>query len=77
MVSTLNGEISLEEGRGRLVVREPSNQNILSQFDRDGLKVYDQDNGDKEIVRGGKFPGDNGYGFAVAEEGTSIEEAFT
>lgn len=77
MVSTLNGEIALEEGRGRLVVREPSNDQILSIVDRDGLKVYDEDNGGKEIVRGGKFPGDNGYGFAVAEEGTSIEEAFT
>lgn len=49
----------------------------LSRLDTDGLKVFDKDNSGKEVVRGGKFPGNNGYGFAVAKPGDSIETAIT
>lgn len=49
----------------------------LTRLDTDGLKVFDKDNAGKETVRGGKFPGNNGYGFAVAEPGQSIEEAIS
>lgn len=76
-VSTLNGNIAIEEGNGRLAVRDSTTNAVLSQVDRDGLKVYDQDNGGDEAVRAGKFPGNNGYGLAVAEPGESIEEAIT
>lgn len=94
-VSTLAGQIKLEEGNGRLIVRDPVTllprqiQDIdgshyyddegdeLTRVDTDGLKVFDKDNDNNEIVRGGKFPGNNGYGFAVAEEGESIQEAIT
>lgn len=49
----------------------------LSKLDTDGLKVFDKDNSGNEVVRGGKFPGDNGYGFAVVQPGESIEQAIT
>jgi len=49
----------------------------LTRLDTDGLKVFDKDNGGKEAVRGGKFPGNNGYGLAVAKPGESIQEAIS
>lgn len=40
-VSTLGGQIRLEEGQGRLVVYDPVNQNELTVLDRTGFLFSD------------------------------------
>lgn len=72
---TLDGSVTIEQTSARISIRQDSQEG--TRLDIGGLKVYDLDNNGKEIVRAGKFPGNNGHGLAVAEEGESIEEAIT
>lgn len=53
------------------------NGDELTLVDTEGLHSYDADNDFKEIVRAGKFPGNNGHGLAVGEEDEDIREAIT
>jgi len=40
-LSTLNGEIKIEEGRGRMVIRDPDTQNEIQVHDRQGSHYND------------------------------------
>lgn len=73
LVSSLNGEIQIEESQGRLVIYDPITNQPLNIIDRDGQKTY---NGSAdEVVRSGKMP-DNSYGFTAAKPGETIQTIY-
>jgi hypothetical protein len=43
MVATLNGEISIEQGSGRMVIRDPTTQTPIQVHDRSGSHYNDDD----------------------------------
>jgi len=49
-VSTLNGEIKIEEGRGRMVIRDPDTQNEIQVHDRQGSHYNDDQGREMTLV---------------------------
>lgn len=49
-VSTLNGEIKIEEGRGRMVIRDPETQNEIQVHDRQGSHYNDDQGREMTLV---------------------------
>lgn len=74
IISTLGGQIRLEEGRGRLAVYDSNVQQELTVVDRDGLKSYNPVI-NKEAVRVGRLP-DGEYGAISAIDGKGLEDIY-
>jgi len=67
---TLSGEIRLDEGNNQLVIFD-GNINVVI-IDKDGFHMFDAV-GERLAI--GKLPNDT-YGFAVAKEGSTIDDIF-
>lgn len=74
VISTLGGHIQIDEGRGRMVVRDSVTNSELNVVDVEGFKTFDAGN-ENEIIRIGNMP-DGTYGITVAKPGESIQSIY-
>jgi len=74
LVSSLNGQIQLEESQGRLTVYDPISNKPLTAVDSFGFRVFDPATG-KEPARLGRMP-DGSVEVVIAKPGFGIEDIY-
>lgn len=68
-VTTLNGKISIEEGRGRMVIRDAINNRELTVVDDDGFTFADSND---RRIRIGNSPNNDRVGVWVSKPGIDV-----